>query len=43
MQEEVSRAMKQSSALVQASLEHLATAERSWDKYVKEDAVVIDG
>ena len=40
---EVARAMKQGTALVQASLERLKNAEDSWDKHVKEAAVVIDG
>ena len=31
---EVAKAMQVGSALVQASLEHLQTAERSWDKWV---------
>ena len=31
---EVAKAMQDGSALVQASLEHLQTAERSWDKWV---------
>lgn len=33
--------MEAGSALVQASLEHLQTAERSWDKWVAENAVVL--
>ena len=40
---EVERAMKQGTALVQASLDHLAEAERSWDKWVESNSVVIDG
>jgi hypothetical protein len=40
---EVSRAMKQGKALVQASLERLETAERSWDKHVHDAVVHIDG
>ena len=37
--EEVTRAMKRGSALVQASLEHLEMAERSWDGYLAESGV----
>ena len=40
---EVQRAMKQGTGLVQAALEHLETAERSWDKFVREAGHVIDG
>lgn len=40
---EVARARKQGTALVQASLERLQTAERSWDKHVDDGGVVIDG
>ena len=36
VRKEVARAMKAGTALVQASLERLETAERSWDKFVKE-------
>ena len=42
VQKEVARAMETGSALVQASLEHLATAERSWDKWVAESGTVIE-
>ena len=42
VQKEVARAMETGSALVQASLEHLATAERSWDKWVAESGIVIE-
>ena len=41
VRKEVAKAMEAGSALVQASLEHLETAERSWDKWVAENAVVI--
>ena len=41
VRKEVAKAMEAGSALVQASLEHLQTAERSWDKWVAENAVVI--
>ena len=34
--EDAEAAMKAGNALVQASVEHLEEAERSWDKYVKE-------
>ena len=37
VQNEVARAMETGSALLQASLEHLETAERSWDKWVAEN------
>ena len=40
---EVARAMKQGSALVQAAVEHLETAERSWDRFVSQGGHVIDG
>ena len=40
---EVARARKQGTALVQASLERLQTAERSWDKHLADGEVVIDG
>ena len=40
---EVQRAMKQGTALVQASLEHLFTAEASWDKWVTTSGTIIDG
>ena len=38
---EVERAMKKNKALVQASVEHLETAERSWDRYVENGGIVI--
>ena len=38
---EVAKAMQAGSALVQASIEHLETAERSWDDWVAEHGVVI--
>lgn len=41
VKQDVARAMQAGSALVQASLEHLETAERSWDKWVAEHAIVI--
>ena len=41
VQDEVARAMKSSSALVQASLEHLETAERSWEKWLSENNIVV--
>ena len=37
----MAKAMEAGSALVQASLEHLETAERSWDNWVAENALVI--
>ena len=40
---EVARSMKKSNGLVQAAVEHLETAERSWDKFVTESGIVIDG
>ena len=40
---EVQRAMKQGTALVQASLEHLETAERSWDRFVEDGGHTING
>jgi len=42
VREEVAKAMQAGSALVQASLEHLQTAERSWDKWVMENGVEIN-
>ena len=36
VRQDVAKAMQAGSALVQASLEHLETAERSWDKWVRE-------
>jgi len=38
---EVERSMKAGAALVQASIEHLDTAERSWDKHVREGGIKI--
>ena len=43
VKKEVARAMKKGSALVQATLERVQTAERSWDKFVKEGGHVIRG
>ena len=43
VQKEVTRAMKKGTALVAASIEHLETAERSWDKFVEEGGHTIDG
>ena len=43
VQKEVSRAMKKGTALVAASIEHLETAERSWDKFVEDGGHTIDG
>ena len=40
---EVSRAMKEGSALVQASLAHLADGERLWDRWVNKSGAVIKG
>ena len=40
---EVARSMKKSNGLVQAAVEHLETAERSWDKFVSESGIVVDG
>ena len=40
---EVERAMKAGTGLVQAALEHLDTAERSWDRFVEQGGHVIDG
>ena len=34
--------MKKSNGLVQAAVEHLETAERSWDKFVSESGIVVD-
>ena len=39
---EVAQAMQAGSALVQASLEHLQTAERSWDKWVADHSVRVN-
>ena len=41
VEEEV--AMQQGNGLVQATLEHLETAERSWDRFVELGGEVIDG
>ena len=41
VRKEVARAMETGSALVQASLEHLEAAERSWDKWITESGIVI--
>ena len=41
--EDAEAAMKAGNALVQASVEHLEEAERSWDKYVKESGSKIRG
>ena len=41
VRQDVAKAMQAGSALVQASLEHLETAERSWDKWVREHGIVI--
>ena len=35
VEEEVARAMQQGNGLVQATLEHLETAERSWGRFVE--------
>ncbi|EOD38198.1 hypothetical protein EMIHUDRAFT_98068 [Emiliania huxleyi CCMP1516] len=43
VEEEVARAMQQGNGLVQATLEHLETAERSWDRFVELGGEVIDG
>ena len=43
IQKEVARAMKQGTGLVQAALEHLDTAEHSWDRFVELGGHVIDG
>jgi len=40
---EVERAMQQGTGLVQAALEHLDTAERSWDRFVKMGGHTVDG
>ena len=42
VEKEVVRAMKQGTALVQASLERLEGAERSWNKHVKDAGVRIN-
>ena len=41
--EDAEAAMTAGNALVQASVEHLEEAERSWDKYVKESGSKIRG
>ena len=41
VRQDVAKAMQAGSALVQASLEHLETAERSWDKWAREHGIVI--
>lgn len=43
VEEEVARAMQPGNGLVQATLEHLETAERSWDRFVELGGEVIDG
>ena len=43
LSEDAEAAMKAGNALVQASVEHLEEAERSWDKYVKESGSKIRG
>ena len=43
VKKEVARAMQKGTALVAASVERLETAERSWDKFVKEGGHKIDG
>jgi hypothetical protein len=43
VKKEVERAIQKGTSLVQASLEHLETAERSWDKFVNEGGHVIGG
>ena len=40
---EVARCIEKSAGLVQASLEHLETAERLWDNYLAESGTTIDG
>ena len=42
VRKEVAKAMQCGSALVQASLEHLQTAERSWDMWVAEHSVRVN-
>ena len=41
VREEVAKAMEAGSSLVQASIEHLETAERSWDKWIVEHGIVV--
>ena len=40
---EVERSMQKGTALVQAAMEHLDTAERLWDQWVDGDNVMING
>jgi hypothetical protein len=42
IEKEVERSMKKGTSLVQAALEHLNTAERLWDKWVKKSCTVIN-
>ena len=42
VQKEVAKAMRAGSALVQASLEQLQSAERSWDNWLAEHGVWVD-
>jgi len=41
VREDVAKAMEAGAALVQASLEHLETAESSWDKWITEHGIVV--
>ena len=41
VRKEVAKAMQTGAALVQASIEHLDTAERSWDNWINERSVVV--
>ena len=41
VRKEVAKAMQSGAALVQASIEHLDTAERSWDNWINERSVVV--
>ena len=43
LQEDAEAAMKEGNALVQASIEHLDEAERSWDKYVEQSGTKVRG
>jgi hypothetical protein len=43
IEKEVERAMTQGTSLVQAAVEHLNTAERSWDIFLLTRKLVIDG
>jgi hypothetical protein len=43
LQKDAEAAMKAGNALVQASVEHLEEAERSWDKYVRESGMKVRG